>query len=167
MSAGVAAPSLVWCPLSLQTWGSPSGPRSPWFWIQRELSSSHLQTLSPSSELASWTSLRGPAPLDSTHWSRDGEKLSWWLFVNKELFLSMRFCFNVFYSWHTSLLFLMTLASQSYRSSSTISIFAWSCLQSFYKTTANTKVHTMFKYENKTSDYCLYIINRVWLVLGP
>lgn len=34
----------------------------------------------------------------------------------------------------TSLLCLLTLCSQSYRSSSTISIFSWSCLQSFWKT---------------------------------
>lgn len=41
-------PSLVWCPLSSQTWDWTSGPWSPCFWIQREPSSSHLLTLSPS-----------------------------------------------------------------------------------------------------------------------
>lgn len=71
VSAWVVIPFLVWCLLSSQTWGLLVGPWSPCFWIQKELSSSHLQTLSPSLELASWTSPRGPAPLDSVHWSRE------------------------------------------------------------------------------------------------
>lgn len=69
----VAIPSLVWCPLSLQIWGLPWGPWSPYFWNQKELSTSHLPILSPSSERVSWTFLQGLAPWDSAHWSRDCE----------------------------------------------------------------------------------------------
>lgn len=73
-----SVPSLVWCPLSSLTWGLPSGPWSPYFWIQTELSSCRLPTPSLSSEPASWTSLQGPSPSELSRGSRNSESCNCW-----------------------------------------------------------------------------------------
>lgn len=69
----VLVPCPAWRPPSSQTWGWPSGPWSLCVWSPGGLSSSHLQTLSPSSGPASWTFLRDPAPSASAHGSKIGK----------------------------------------------------------------------------------------------